>query len=123
MISLKSTLEAIKEKLSGHDASIKTLTENVVDQTAGNSVTLWAEGVCCGFGSYGVYVGLSFPFVTKNTNYTLTLKYVGIPNTGVTYSPKYSISRKCLNSVMLEVTNWNFSGAKYASVQYTITFA
>ena len=99
MISLKATLEAIKEKLSGHDASIKALSvDYIVEQGTSGIWTYrkWNSGIAECWGEYsktepahtndiGIYV--YFPFTFKSA----PLVNVGFKGGGWDYYVAYAI--------------------------------
>lgn len=98
---------------------------NIIDQTPGNSVTLnFTVAGAQVQASQGFRIGISFPFITKNTNYSISDMNITLANVGATTVNSYGIT-KTKNTISF-ITTYNTTSANsvcFASGSFTITFA
>ena len=118
------TLTDLTAEINGTNTSLTALKAEVIDQTAGNSVSLRYETVAYQVSANtGFNLWVEFPFITKNTNYSIS--FTNVTLRGATGTAGSKAVTKYNNGVgfMTTYTNAQAGSTISAVIEYTITFA
>jgi hypothetical protein len=121
ILDMNNRISALKKDVTSVEDAVDEISENVIKQTAGTSITLNGQHIL--YHDSVQYNGFAmFPFMTKNTDYTVSINAASQDNVGDVRS-SITIGQKSLMGFRFKITGAYDYKKCGIGLNYTITFA